>query len=177
MRYLSLLLISFNALADWSLGAGGAIVKQELRFDNYIQFNMPTAYLEVQYWSDYLVGGRALVIHSKKTDESGYSDFSSKIDFGWQFELGFKIDINDTSSLFATSGITEYKASWWQRGKEAAWSGGTDSSKNSWSVGYQYQINKKLKLQLMYSRMYEKDKPMYGKEITQSYSAGLSYIF
>ena len=181
MKYLFVLLFSFSSLAgQWSLGSGGALVKQELRFDNPIQFNMPTAYIEAQYWSDYYIGGRLSVIRSLETpdefDAQG-KKWSNKINAGWQFELGAKANLTDKSSLFATAGITEYHTTWWQDGVEPEWSGNSDSHKPSWSIGYKYKIKSNLELQAMYSYMYKKIKLGYGEEVTQYYGLGVNYRF
>lgn len=181
MKYLFLLLISFNSLAgEWSIGGGTAIVKQELRFNNPIQFNMPTAYVEAQYWSDYYVGGRLSVMRSIETPDEFDAEgkkWTNKINAGWQFEIGAKVDLTKKSIVFATAGITEYHTSWWQDGIEPEWSGGTDSHKPSWSVGYKYKFTGRLSAQVMYSYMYEKMKEGYGLEVTQYYSLGVSYSF
>lgn len=180
MKYLFLLLISFNLLADeFSVGFGTGIVKQELRFSPDIEFNMPTSYIDMQYWSDYYMGGRVAVFRSTETqDEFDHEGkkWTNKINYGYQLEVGVKFDVTDKSSVFTTIGLTEYNTDWWQDGVKPEWSGGSDSFKPSVTVGYKYKFTDKLNAKLFYSYMYYKNKAGYGKEVTQYYAVGLEYL-
>jgi len=178
MKYL-LLLISFNCLASDEFNVSFLRINQVLKFSEPIHFKMDAVQLGYTYWHDSGLGFKLNVARSTDTPNAFYigKDYRNKINALWQGQITYKYDVNDKFSLISCIGITEYHSTWKVDGIEPSWSKGTDSHKPSYCVGFQYDIEPRVKIEAMYSYMYFKDKENYGEEVTYAFGAGLTYSF
>lgn len=174
-----LLLLSINCFSQEEFNVSYLRINQNLEFEQPIRFKMDAIQLGYTYWTDYNIGLKIALARSTNTPNSVILDkkYENKINALWKAQIVYRERYSNNLSYISGVGITEYHSTWKVDGKEPSWSKGTDSHKPSWFVGVQYQINKDILIESVYSLEYEKHKEGYGDETTESFSIGFSYIF
>jgi hypothetical protein len=175
MKYIFLLLISFNVLADIEIGAQHLRINQNLF--NEISFPMDALQIDATYWYKSF-GIRALGARSTETANNLYVEnkfYTNKINAMYGGLLLFRFPVDKFKFEFG-AGKTDYKSTWRVNGVEPAWSKGTDSD---WSyyAGVTYPINKFVGMRFSYSDIYRKNKPERGREETRAFGFGFVVKF
>ena len=179
MKYLFLLLLSFNVIAEQEFNISYSRINQDLEFASPIRFDMDAVSISYSYFSDIGLGAEIAVSRSTVAPNTVLLDtkYENKINALWSASLVYKYKLTNDFSVKAGYGMTEYHSTWKVDSVEPAWSNGTDSHKGSWFIGGQYRISGNLFLEASYRKMYEKMKENKGREITYSSNVGLTYLF
>lgn len=176
MRYLILLLLSFNASADYYASAEYLRVNQKL-FDK-IDFKMDVAAIGVKKEFGN-VGVKLLVGKSTETPNSLFLNetfYTNKITKLIQASVSYRFNLSDSWSLSPFVSYTDYKTKWTANGIEPEWSNGSDSD-----IGYglyvNYKYHKNYSMIFSVQDMYRKHKKGYGDEKTYAFGFGFEYKF
>lgn len=183
IKYLLVLLMSFNVMAEsvvtHELNLSYSRVNQKLGFKQPILFKMDAIQVSYTYYWWKGLGTEIAVARSTETPNAYYIDkhYQNKINALWSAHMVYSYPLNDTISIKAGIGITEYHSTWKVNGEEPEWSEGTDSHKPSWFVGLQAWWNENVSWEVGYRFQYEKMKEGYGEEVTDSITSGLTVRF
>lgn len=179
MKYLILLLLSFNALAEQEINLSYSHINQDFNFANRIEFDMLAASVSYSYFTDMGLGVELGLSRSKETKNTIKLDtlYENKINFLWSGSVVYKYELSDNFNVKAGVGITEYKSTWKVNGVEPSWSKGSDSYKPSWFLGLQYKLTDSLSVEFSRRYMYKKMKADKGEEVTYAHNIGFTYSF
>lgn len=176
MKYLFLLLISFNTLAHSELTLSYARINQKL-FDK-ISFPMEAVKIDYDYVSKYDFGVNLSLARSTETaNELNHNiEYKNKITALYSASVFYRYELTNNLSFDAGVGITDYKSTWKVNGVIPEWGYGTDSD-TSYFLKANYQLNQDWSLSAAYYNFYRKNKKGYGREETTAFSIGLKYVF
>lgn len=179
MKYLFLLLISFNVLAEQEFNVSFSRINQDLEFKDRIEFDMNAVSVSYSYFTEYGLGAEIAISRSTETPNTVILDtkYQNKINALWSGSIVYKYRYDNDLAFKYGVGITEYHSTWKVDGVEPAWSSGSDSHKPSYFIGAQYRLFNDLFLEASVRKMYEKMKEDKGREITYSANIGFTYVF
>jgi len=101
VKYLILLLLSFNCLAQQEVNVSYLRVNQNLEFIKPIRFKMDSIQLGYTYWTDYGLGFRLNIARTTEAHNSVILNkkYTNKINALWQGHIAYKYDVGSKLSL------------------------------------------------------------------------------
>jgi len=177
MKYLILLLLSFNCLAQQEINVSYLRINENL-FDT-IAFKMDAVQASYSYIHETGLGIRLDVARGVETANSLYVEgllYQDKINALFGGSVIYRYDINDKYSFDVGVGKVDYHSTWKVNGVEPEWSKGTDSDW-AYHANVHYHLEGDAYLTFGYSDIYRKHKENYGRETTRYFKVGFSYRF